>query len=130
MQQGQPAPNRNPEDLMYRKIPALTGLLGAAAVAASIGLATPGVANATEVGVSVSEQCAVQYPDKGAFFAADAYLLSARKASSWRCQQAAKWPGGMVSNLSVDIQDYCNRHSAGKAVALDPGNAYSWRCRK
>ncbi len=91
--------------------------------------AAPAVADSFAVGPDqVAEQCAIQYPENAGFAAATAYVAAPGDANSWRCQRLSLAPGGgTISDLSVDVANYCARNNLAAKV-MAPGGALSWVC--
>ncbi|MEU7138469.1 hypothetical protein ABZ942_03345 [Nocardia sp. NPDC046473] len=90
-------------------------------------------ANAQDTGVNMQEQCEKQFPPIPPLAGAYAYIADQHSAHSWKCGYYVVVVGEpvpeVVDDLSIDVQAFCNRHHAGRAIVLDEGNPYSWRCR-
>ena len=99
-------------------------------VGVTSGLAAPPHADAdSPIGIAAANaQCAFQYPADGVFQAGSAYVIAPGDAYSWRCQRFAKTPGGgAISDLGLDLSNFCARQGATAAI-VDVANAYGWMC--
>lgn len=76
--------------------------------------------------------CAAQYRGANtAYYDGTAYLTAPGDASSWRCKQESRSPGGgALSNLGIDPAAYCSIAPGGGVPNLvNPGSAQGWVCR-
>lgn len=93
-----------------------------ATVALTLGL-SPACAG---TGVVMDDVCGKQYPGSPSAAQGTAYLVAPGDATSWRCKQESTVPGGgVVANLTPDVNAYCSKQGLGPA---HPGPGNTWVC--
>lgn len=77
-------------------------------------------------GVVMDDVCSTQYPGSPSAAQGTAYLVAPGDATSWRCKQESTVPGGgVVANLTPNVDAYCSNQGWGPA---HPGPGNSWAC--
>jgi hypothetical protein len=77
-------------------------------------------------GVLMDDVCRTQYPGSPSAADGTSYLVAPGDAMSWRCKQVSTVPGGgVVANLTPNVEAYCLAQGLGPA---HPGPGNSWTC--